>query len=51
LDHPEYVPKPGRYPLILGPTINKSRLSKVLIDGGSCINILFAKTFDAMGLP
>ena len=49
-DHPLNLPKPGRYPLILAPIIGTTKMSKVMIDGGSTLNILFAKTFDALGL-
>jgi hypothetical protein len=34
-DHPDYVPSPGRYPLVVDPVIGNARLSKVLMDGGS----------------
>ena len=42
--------EPGRFPLILDPVVAGSRLTKVLIDGGSGLNILFAKTLKKMGL-
>jgi hypothetical protein len=48
-DHPDFVPKPGRYPLIVCPIIKDVKLNRVLIDGGSSLNILFLKTFDQMG--
>ena len=41
---------PGRYPLVLDPTVAGSRLTKVLIDGGSGLNVLFAATLKKMGL-
>jgi hypothetical protein len=49
-DHPDFVPKPGRYPLIVSPIINDVKLNQVLVDGGSSLNILSLKTFDQMGL-
>jgi hypothetical protein len=49
-DHPDFVPKPGRYPLIVWPIVKDVRLNQVLIDGGSSLNILFLQTFDQMGL-
>jgi hypothetical protein len=49
-DHPDFVPKPGRYPLIVYPIIKDVKLNRVLIDGGSSLSILFLKTFDQMGL-
>jgi hypothetical protein len=38
-DHPDFVPSPGRYPLIVDPIIGNVRLSKVLMDEGSSLNI------------
>ena len=37
-DHPDYVPHPGRYPLVVDPIIGNTRFSKVLMDGGSSLN-------------
>jgi hypothetical protein len=45
-DHPDFVPKLGRYPLIVCPIVKDVKLNRVLIDGGSSLNILFLKTFD-----
>jgi hypothetical protein len=42
--------KPGCYPLVLDPVVAGSRLTKVLIDGGSELNILFSKTLKRMKL-
>jgi hypothetical protein len=42
--------EPGRSPLVLKPVVAGSRLNKVLIDGGSGLNVLFAKTLKKMGL-
>jgi hypothetical protein len=44
------VPKPGRYPHIVSPIIKDIKLNKLLVNGGSSLNILFLKTFDQMGL-
>jgi hypothetical protein len=49
-NHPDFVPKPGQYPLIVCPIVKDVKLNQVLIDGGSSLNILFLKTFDQMGL-
>jgi hypothetical protein len=49
-DHPDFVPKPGQYPLIVSPIVRDVKLNQVLIDGGRSLNILFSKTFDQMGL-
>src|SRR5205814_5467494 len=50
-DHPDRVPHPGRYPLVLDPIVRTVKLNRVLIDGGSGLNILFAKTLDDMKIP
>jgi hypothetical protein len=49
-DHPESVPHPGRYPLMVDPIIDVKRLTKVLMDGGSGLNIMYIETLDAMGI-
>ena len=35
---------------MVDPIIGTKRLTKVLMDGGSGLNIMYAKTFDAMGI-
>src|SRR5438128_9263156 len=47
-DHPNQIPHPSRYPLVLDPIFRTTKLNRVLIDGGSGLNILFAKTLDDM---
>jgi hypothetical protein len=42
--------EPGRFPLILKPVVAGSKLNKVLIDGGSRLNVLFTKTSKKMKL-
>jgi hypothetical protein len=42
--------EPGRFPLVLKPIVAGSRLNKVLIDGGSGLNVLFTKTLKKMKL-
>jgi hypothetical protein len=42
--------EPGRFPLVLKPVVAGSRLNKVLIDGGSGLNVLFTKTLKRMKL-
>jgi hypothetical protein len=49
-DHPDFVPSPGRYPLIVDPIIGNVRLSKVLMDGGSSLNIIYAETLELLGV-
>jgi hypothetical protein len=49
-DHPDYVPSPGRYPLVVDPVIDNARLSKVLMDEGSSLNIIYAETLGLLGI-
>jgi hypothetical protein len=42
--------EPGRFPLVLKLVVAGSRLNKVLIDGGSILNVLFTKTLKKMKL-
>jgi hypothetical protein len=41
---------PGKYPLLVDPVIRESRLNKVLVDGGSSINVTFPRTLQALGV-
>jgi hypothetical protein len=43
-NHPDRVPSPGKYPLVVDPVIGNVRLTKVLMDGGSSLNIIYADT-------
>jgi hypothetical protein len=43
-DHPDHVLSPRKYPLVVDPVISNVRLTKVLMDGGSSLNIIYAKT-------
>jgi hypothetical protein len=43
-DHPDCVPSLGKYPLVIDPVIGNARLTKVLMDGGSNLNIIYAET-------
>ena len=49
-DHPDYIPNPGRYPLVVDPIIGNTRLTKVLMDGGSNLNIIYADTLELLGV-
>ena len=49
-DHPNYIPNPGLYPLVMDPIIGNTRFSKVLMDGGSSLNIMYAHTLELMGV-
>ncbi len=52
-DHPAVMQNPGGYALVLNPTIvarGTCKFSRVLIDGGSSINILYRDTMTKLGL-
>ena len=49
--HPSHVARPGHYPLIVDSIVRKKRLTKVLMDGGSGLNILYVDTLDTMRIP
>jgi hypothetical protein len=49
-DHLNFRPKPGWYPQVVCPIVTDVKLNRVLVDGGSSLNLLFLKTFDQMGL-
>ncbi|XP_066361167.1 uncharacterized protein [Miscanthus floridulus] len=51
MDHPSHITRPGHDPLIIDPIVDKKRLTKVLMDGGSGLNILYVDTLDAMRIP
>jgi hypothetical protein len=45
-DHPDFTPKSGWYRLVVCPIVKDVKLNRVLVDGGSSLNLLFLKTFD-----
>ncbi|KAI4966698.1 hypothetical protein ZWY2020_037054 [Hordeum vulgare] len=50
-DHPTHVLTPGRQALVIDPVVEGVRLRKVLMDGGSGLNIMYADTLKGMGIP
>jgi hypothetical protein len=42
--------QPGKYPLLVDPVIRESRVNKVLVDGGSSINVTFPRTLQGLGV-
>jgi hypothetical protein len=44
------IPNLGQYPLVVDPVIRNARFSKVLMDGGSSLNILYAHTLCLLGI-
>ena len=53
-DHPAVMPSPGAYALVLESTFSTERrtcrFSRVLVDGGSSINILYRDTMEKLGI-
>ena len=53
-DHPPLMPNPGTYSLVVDSTLISEcfscRFSRVLIDGGSNINILYRDTLAKLGI-
>ena len=49
-DHPLLVDNPGHLALVVAPQVGGYKLTKVLMDGGSSINILYYETFRRIGL-
>jgi hypothetical protein len=49
-DHPNRIPNPGQYLLVVDPVTGNARFSKVLMDGGSILNILYAHTLRLLGI-
>jgi hypothetical protein len=49
-DHPNRILNPGQYSPIIDPLIGNARFSKVLMDYGSSLNILYAHTLRLMGI-
>jgi len=49
-DHPDHILQPGRFSLVVDPIIGKTRLSRILMDGGSGLNLLYVEMYDAIWL-
>ena len=49
-DHPPRVDNPDHLALVVAPQVGGYKFTKVLMDGGSSINILYYETFRRMGL-
>jgi hypothetical protein len=54
-DHPRLMPSPGEYALVVDPVVcsdtRMCRFSRVLIDGGSSINLLYRSSLEKLGIP
>ena len=42
--------EPGKFSLVLDPVVQGSKLTRILIDGGSRLNLILASTLRKMGL-
>ena len=51
MDHPSNVPGVGALPLIVSPIIHNFRVTKMLVDGGSSLNLLTAKVLSMLQIP
>ena len=49
-NHPAHIATPGRQALVVDPVVEGTRLTKVLMDGGSGLNILYAETLKGMSI-
>ena len=49
-DHPPRVDNPGQLALVVAPQVGGYKFTKVIMDGGSSINILYYDTFRRMNL-
>jgi hypothetical protein len=49
-DHLNRIPNPGQFPLVIDSVIGNARFSKVLMDGGSSLNILYVHTLRLLGI-
>ena len=49
-DHHDRVIAAGVYPLVVDPIIVNTRLSKVLMDGSSSLNIIYLETLDLLDI-
>ena len=50
-DHPESTKGVGRLPIVITPTIRNVKVGRVLLDGGSRLNVLSPLIIEAMQIP
>ncbi|XP_062179525.1 uncharacterized protein LOC133884194 [Phragmites australis] len=50
-DHPGCIRHPGRYPIVVEPTVQNIRLGRVFIDRESSINLLFVDALGTLQIP
>ena len=49
-DHPSRVDNPGHLDLVVAPQVGGYKFTKVLMDGGSGLNLIYEETLQKMGL-
>jgi hypothetical protein len=47
-DHPDHIPNSRQYPLVVDRIISNTRFCKVLMDGGSSLNVMYSSTLELM---
>ena len=50
-DHPANTARVGTLPLIVSPVIHNYKVTKMLVDGGSSLNLLTAKVLSTLQIP
>ena len=50
-DHPDNTSGVGTLPLIVSPIIHNYKVTKMLVDGGSSLNLLTAKVLTTLQIP
>jgi hypothetical protein len=49
-DQLNIISHPRAYPLVIEPVVGSKRLTKVLMEGGSDLNIMYIETFNRLGI-
>jgi len=49
-DHPMTIPKPGHAALVVEAQVGGFKMSKIFMDGGSGLNLIFVDTIKSMGI-
>lgn len=49
-DHPDNIPHLEVYPLVVESVIGSKRVTKVLMDRGTDLNIMYIENFDELGI-
>jgi hypothetical protein len=50
IDHPDSIPKPGRFCLIVDPLVRTTQLTKALMNGDSGLKFMYLDAFEGLGL-